>query len=104
MGWLTKLTDWLREQLVALWDAIETFFTDLILGTIERVLEVVAWVVNAIPMPDWLANTSLCNLLSAAGPEVGYFLQTFRIAEGLGLIAAGYVFRLTRKLLTAGQW
>src|SRR5690606_29311768 len=104
MGWLNDLTNWLAEQLTKLWEAIETFFTDLLVALVETVLEAFALIVELIPVPDFLTTYSLCNLLGMAGPEVGYFLQTFRIGEALGLIAAGYAFRLTRKLVTAGQW
>ncbi len=104
MGWLNDFTNWLAEQLTKLWEAIETFFTDLLVGLVETVLEAYALIVELIPVPDFLSTYSLCNLLGLAGPEVGYFLQTFRIGEALGLIAAGYTFRLTRKLVTAGQW
>lgn len=104
MEWLTNLTNWLKQQLVALWQAIEEFFTDFIVMMVEGATDTVLAIINLIPVPDWLATYSLCNLLNAAGPDVGYFLQTFRIAEALGLIAAGYGFRLTRKLLTLFQW
>lgn len=104
MAWLEEFTDWLAEQLRALWEAIETFFTDLLVGLVEVVLEVFAVIVELIPVPDFLTTYSLCNLLGLAGPEVGYFLQTFRIGEALGLVASGYGFRLLRKLVTAGQW
>ena len=36
MGWLTDLTNWLKEQLAALWDAFEEFLGDLIVDWAER--------------------------------------------------------------------
>lgn len=104
MEWLGSLTKWLKEQLLALWEAIETFFSDLLVDALELGTELVLWVLSVLPSLDFLVTYSLCNLLNAAGPDVAFFLQTFRIAEALGLIGLGYVFRLTRKLLTLGQW
>lgn len=104
MDWIDDLTNWLREQLQSLWDGFVEFMTDFIVMMIEGATDTVLAIIDLLPVPDFLATYSLCALLNAAGPEVGYFLQTFRIAEGLALLAAGYGFRLLRKLLTLFQW
>lgn len=104
MGWLTDLTKWLGDQIKALWDAIEAFFNDLLVTAVEVCTQVALTIIEALPNPEFLTTYSLCNLLNMAGPDVGFFLQTFRIGEGLGVLALGYVFRLTRKLFTLGQW
>lgn len=104
MGWLNDLTNWLKEQLLALWEAIAEFFTDLIVKTLEAVCDFFATIVEAIPVPDWVTTYSLDGILGNAGPTIAWLIGTFRIGEGLGLIALGYGFRLLRKLFTLGQW
>lgn len=104
MGWLTDLTEWFRQQLQTLWDAIEEFFGDLVVKVIEAVCDFFATVVEAIPVPDWVTTYSLDTLLGAAGPTIGWLVATFKIGEGLGVLALGIAFRLLRKLFTLGQW
>jgi hypothetical protein len=104
MGWLTDLTNWMKEQLAALWDAFEDFMGDLIVDWADQTFAMWIIILSHTPMPDFLDQYSLCTLLNAAGPTVGYFLNVFRVGEGLGLIGAGYVFRLLRKILTLFQW
>ncbi|HEY0491079.1 MAG TPA: hypothetical protein VGD30_16325 [Telluria sp.] len=104
MGWLTNLTNWLKEQIVAVWHAFTTFINDTLVAALQTVADAVIYVLNHIPMPDWLAQYSLCALLSQTGPTVMWALDTFRIGDGLGLIALGYAFRLLRKFVTLFQW
>ena len=104
MGWLTDLTNWLAAQIHAVWDALVLLAQDLALFLMEAVMDLSATAIEAIPVPDFIAQVSIGQFLAAAGPEVQWVLVKFRIAEGLGFIAAGYAFRLLRKLLTLGQW
>lgn len=103
-GWLTDLTNWFREQLHRLWDAIEAFFADLLILAVEAVLEVVALAFESLPVPEFMTTTSIGDLLGNAGPVVGWFVQTFKISECMSLLAAGAVFRITRKIVTFGKW
>ena len=104
MGWLTKLTDWFREQIIAFFTALQAMLEALFMVWLKQSTEVATYIIGALPVPDFLANYSLCTLLSQTGPTVGWLLNTFRIGEGLGLIAAGFSFRLVRKLATLFQW
>ena len=72
MGWLTNLTNWLKEQIVAVWHAFTTFINDTLVAALQTVADAVIYVLNHIPMPDWLAQYSLCALLSdRANGDVG---------------------------------
>lgn len=103
-GWLDDLTEWLwnlvAESFGALWELV----VDALLYAVEVILDVGASIIEAIPVPEFLESMSLCALFSAAGPTVGWALQTFNVGESLGIIAGGYAFRLLRKLITLGQW
>jgi len=104
MGWLTDLTNWLREIIVAVWGAFTTFIGDMLVQSLETMTAAVLFVLNHLPMPDWLSQYSLCALLAQTGPTVTWALDTFRIDDGLGVIALGYGFRLLRKFVTLFQW
>lgn len=104
MGWLTDLTQWLLEQLRDLFENSREFFQDMTLFFFERWLALVAAQWSLLPMPDFLDGYTLCSFLSQAGPTVGWALNTFRVAEALGFVAAGYSFRMVRKLATLFQW
>lgn len=104
MGWLTDLTNWLAEQIAAFFNALESLLTDLLVMWLEQTCTMVLWVLDHIPLPDWVSTYSLCNLLAQTGPTVTWALDTFRVGEALGLVAAGYGFRLLRKVVTLFQW
>lgn len=104
MGWLIKLTDWLREQMIAMFQAYLNLLQALFMIWLKQMCGVWLTLLDLLPVPDFLANYSMCTLLSQAGPTVGWVLNSFRIAEGLGLIGAAFAFRLSRKFLTLFQW
>ena len=104
MGWLRDLTEWFAEQIAAVWEAFTGFLGDWILFSIEKALSFAAFVIQYIPVPDVVQGVTLAGLLGNAGPQVAWCVSTFKIAEGLSVVGGAYVFRLTRKLLTVGQW
>lgn len=104
VGWLDDITDWLAQLVRDVWDAFVTLLKDFLVWIVETVLNVVAWIIELIPVPDFLSGVSIASMLGSAGPSVAWAVSTFRIGECIALIAAAYAFRLLRKLLTLGQW
>jgi hypothetical protein len=103
-GWLSKLTTWLSDIVHTLFSAIVDLLKDLVTYVIRVVLDLIVSAISAIGAPNFLQTYSLGNVLGQAGPVVGFFLTQLKIAQGLAMIGAGYVFRLTRKFLTLFQW
>lgn len=104
VGWLTDLTNWIRDLVEKLWNAIEQFGNDLIVLAIEKMLEVVALAFEALPVPEFMTQHSIGSLLSNAGPTVGWLVETFKISECMAILAGGAVFKVTRKIVTFGKW
>lgn len=104
LGWLAQLTNWLVEQIQLLWADFVEFMNDFFVGMVEGVLSMFLLAINALPVPDFLTTYSLNTLFSQAGSTIMWLVGTFRIGECLGVIAAGWAFRLLRKLFTLGQW
>ncbi|GGY20900.1 hypothetical protein GCM10008098_11960 [Rhodanobacter panaciterrae] len=103
-GWLSRITGWLAYAFNVFFAAIAQFFKDLVTYVLAAVLGLVALAISSIPVPDWIANNSMGNLLGQAGPIAGFFMVKLQIPAALVLIGAGYAFRLMRKFLTLFQW
>ncbi len=104
VGWLTDITNWFRDAFLALWNAFVLFLHDLIVALIAGVMDAFASLVELIPVPDFMTTYSMNSLLGQAGNTIAWLVGTFRVGECLTIIAAGFAFRLLRKLFTLGQW
>lgn len=103
-GWLSRLTGWVSYALNSLFAAFAAFLKDLVTYVLGVVLGLVALAIASIPVPDWISGNSMGSLLGQTGPIVGFFMVQLKIPQALGLIGAGYAFRLVRKFATLFQW
>lgn len=103
-GWLTDLTNWLLKAIAAVFSALIDLLKDLVESWFDMVVTMWTAVIDALPAVDFLQGFTFCGLLGSAGPTAGWVLSEFHIAEGMGVIAAGFAFYFVRKLLTLGQW
>lgn len=103
-GWLSKLTHWGSSSITTFFAGLAGLLKDLVMYLIAQVLALVAVVVAAIPVPDWLTGNSLGTLLGQTGAITGYFMSVLNVPAGLALLGGGYTFRLLRKFLTLFQW
>lgn len=101
---LEKLTNWLREQLLSVWDAFFRFMQDLFLFWLEHQLAMVLWMINHIPSPQFLSQHSLGSLLGSAGPTVAWAIGIFKVGEAATIISGAMVFYVLRRILTIGIW
>lgn len=104
MEWLEKITNWFREQFGEYWDAFVRFMSDFLLTVLEFVCDVGLYVIDLIPVPDFVTQYTPGALLAQAGPEIAWLAGVLRLSECFVILAAGIVFYLVRKLLTLGQW
>jgi hypothetical protein len=104
VNWLGDFTTWLKDAFLWLVHAIGTLLQEAIVSGLQAVCDFFLAIFNAIPTPDFLAQYSLGALLGNAGPTIGWICTTFRVGEGLAMLAAAIAFRLLRKLVTLGQW
>lgn len=103
-GFVSKITQWSSGAMTSAGHSIVSLIKDAVVWVISRILDLFALIVSAIPVPDFMSQYSLGNLLSLAGPDVGWFMVILRIPECFVVIGSGYAFRLLRKLLTLFQW
>lgn len=103
-GWLSDFTDWLIEQIEAVWDAVVEFCHDMLIFAVEAVVEFALALVNMIPVPDFIQGMSMGAMLSGLPPGVLWFMGVLRFSECMAILGAGVAFRLIRKAITLGQW
>lgn len=101
---LKKLTDWLRELFLSVWEAFVQFLHDMLLYWLEHQLSMVLWMIQNIPSPEFLSQHTLGSLLGSAGPTVAWFIVVFKVGESSVLIGTAMVFYILRRILTIGIW
>ncbi len=110
MELLDSFRNWLRDMIesiimwvVNLFKAVFQWFEDMLLTTLERILEAIRFVISSIPLPDFL-QYSLQDLFNFIPSDVVYFLNMSGISEAFLFISMGVGFRLVRKVATLFQW
>lgn len=100
---LNEFTTWLaalvKGWFVALWD----FVADAAVAIFAAFLHAFGALLAAIPLPDFLTN-GLAVFWNALPPGMLYLASAAGVPQALGLIGAGFAFRLLRKVVTLFQW
>lgn len=110
MELLRSFRDWLRDMIesvilwvVGLFKAVFQWFEDILLTTVEKILEGIRFVIAQIPMPDIL-QYSLQDLFNIIPGDVIYLLNMSGISEAMMFVSLGFAFRMVRKVATLFQW
>ncbi|HQR02507.1 MAG: hypothetical protein JSR19_01410 [Proteobacteria bacterium] len=104
-NWLTALTTWLLGLVQSVFSSLLTFIHDAALWLFDGVLQAIAGLVAAIPVPSFLSSgLNLDGIFSGFPGYAFYLLNQLSIGTAFGIFTAGVMFRLTRKLFTLGQW
>jgi hypothetical protein len=109
MNW-SWLTDYFELWWVAIKDFIAYVFSEvsefiqwIAVEIVDAVLGGFAFLVESIPSPDFL-SAGIAPYIDAIDPAITYFLVRSSVPEALGIIALGFGFRMSRKVLTLFQW
>ena len=103
-GWLSMLTHWVAYAINQVFTAFVGVLRDLVTFIFAAIFGVVEAAVALVGVPDFIQNNSLGSLLGQTGGVVGFFMTQLQIPAALGLVGAGYAFRLVRKFVTLFQW
>lgn len=101
---LEGLTNWLREQIQKVWDAFVAFMIWLVLNSLSVFLDAAVWVLNNVPVPQFLTQHTIGGLLGQAGSTILWFVDLFQIGPSMAVIASAMLFYLVRRVLTLGIW
>lgn len=101
---LQDLIDWFTETYTELTDFFRELGHDVLYSTLEALFAVIVQIANSIPVPDFLTSYNLNTILGEGGPWVAFVFGNLGFGSCLAVIAAGWAFRLLRKVFTLGQW
>lgn len=101
---IAKFTAWLLELVLAIFTGLWDFFTDIVIAILGGLLSALAAALAAIPAPSFLSQYSISNLIGTFPGEILYFAGVFNLSQCFAILAAGFAFRITRKIVTLGQW
>ena len=105
--WLAEKIDkslvFIREFFSGIWNDFYNFISELPAVILEQILNALSAIFTSISAPSFL-QSGLTSLFSSLPDSVIYFLTQAGFFQGLAIFGTGVTFRLTRKLLTLGQW
>lgn len=95
-----------------MWDEIKKFAADVLedlkellidffMVIFEGLLDGIATLIEAIPLPDFIGSFSIVDYLPQ---DILFFLYVSGFGPALGVIGAAYTFYFTRRILTLGIW
>lgn len=100
LAWFARIFEWIGGIFVDFMN----FILDLPLVILTGFLDGVIYLLNKLPVPEFLSQYSLQTLFNSLPDTVLYFVGLFGIPQAIGILGLGVAFRLTRKALTLGQW
>lgn len=92
-----------KEFFYGLFQDFMEFQRDLFLVVFEKLLDGFVYVIDQIPVPDFLM-TGFQDVINTFPPTVLYLMNETGVITGLGILSAGFAFRLVRKFATLFQW
>ena len=102
-AWLQNFVSWIYSTILGVLAWLFGLISDVLLILFDAVLQGVAALIVAIPVPDFLAH-GLSGLFGGLPGSVLFFLGVFQVPAGLAMIGAAVGFRLLRKVATLFQW
>lgn len=103
-GWLTDITQWLWDAIKDVWEAFVTFVGDLLVMWLEQSLGAILYVIDKLPLPDFMQGQSIGGMMGQAGNTALWFAQVFQIGPSLTMLGAAMIFYIVRRVLTLGIW
>lgn len=88
----------------SLWDDFIEWMMDFPIWLLSVFLDAIASIIEAINPPSFMSGGGLSAALGPTSQYIGSFLVQSGFAEAFALLGVGLAFRLTRKVLTLGQW
>ncbi|MFT7724598.1 MAG: DUF2523 family protein [Roseateles sp.] len=96
---LSQFTSWLLGLVKSFFGALWDFVSDAFIGTVEMCANAFVSLSSSIPVPQFLED-GLQSVYANIDPGVSYILTALGIPTALGIIGAGFTFRITRKALS----
>ena len=101
---IKAITQWFIDLVIRFFTALWDFVPDALINILDMVINGLGALIGAIPAPTFLTQYSIGVLINQMPDYVLYFVGHFRIGEAMGILTAGFAFRMARKIFTLGQW
>ncbi|GGI21067.1 DUF2523 domain-containing protein [Oxalicibacterium faecigallinarum] len=101
---IEAFTGWLLELVLKVIKSIWDLLTDIAIAVTDLVLSALAAVIRAIPAPEFLTQYGIGNLINQFSSDILFFASAFGLNDCFAVLAAGFGFRMVRKIVTLGQW
>lgn len=98
------LYDWFTNLFKGIFGDVVNIINDLLVLVVMKVLQIVSYILGALPAPDFLNTHSLNSLAGGLGSDVLWFMSQTRIPEAFAMIGVAVGFRILRRFLTFGIW
>lgn len=103
-GWIDDFKQWLWNLVLKIFDTLWEMVIASVVRTFKMLTELILYVLAKLPLPEFMQNTSIGDILSKGGNTVMWFVQLFQIGPSLAMIGVAIVFYLLRRVLTLGIW
>ncbi len=103
INWFKQAYDNLITWIDVITTDIVEMVKDVFLLVLDGILSAMGTLIASIPVPDFISN-GLNPLFSGLDPAVLYFMSQSGFVPAVGLLGAGFGFRMLRKVFTLFQW
>lgn len=107
MDWLSEKIDnalqWIKQLVINILETLWDLLTDFILFILDALLSAIVAIIALIPMPDFMTD-GLQTSVNSFPQLLLYIMSNTGITSALGILAAGFGFRMIRKAATLFQW
>jgi len=104
-NWFSNLTAWLVDFIKGIFLALLDFIHDAALWVFDGILQAVAGVIAAVPVPSFLSSgINVASNFAGFGSYPLFVLSQLNLSACFTVLAAGISFRLLRKAATLFQW
>lgn len=86
-----------------MWEDFVQFITELPAVILTEILDALASIFESLVPPSFMEQ-GIGAVLGPTAPYIGSFLTQSGFAQSFAILGVGLAFRLTRKLVTLGQW
>lgn len=104
VGWIDDFKAWLIKIIGQMFDALLDVIGDSFVRGFQMITSMILYVLSKMPVPEFMQNTSIGDILSKGGGTVMWFAEIFQLGPSLVMIGIAMVFYLLRRVLTLGIW
>lgn len=100
---ISDFAAWLLSIVASLVNSFFVLLGDVFIFAIDQMLAGLVWMLGFVTVPEFISD-GINAFWLPLDDTLTYFLASAGVIPALAMIGVGYLFRLTRKVLTLFQW